>query len=469
MAHIVYISIGMGSTLHTSLELGRRLRNKNHQVTFVSHRDVGQWFDLHGFPFHRLLGPGQAAQQQVDDHSPMFSWRSLGEISRWVGRRRKHRRASLENDEIETLVKRLGPDLLIIDLECHFAVIATYGLGIPTVLASFFFTTFRSLGLPPLHTFRMPGGGLRNRLGNERAWLRTWYDTRCLELGHRFSKAGLMAAMSEVSFGTVQFSDLKALARLRAYPRRRETDRFQWLRPYMYRHLPVISFNAWELEFPHDRHPNLRYVGPVINRHRPEPYQDTASAEQWKRFKQAHAVNPTSRPRLIYCSVGSFLAPKQRFVQRLFELARRRKDWVLVIGLGKTVESDGMGAVPANVHLLEWAPQIDVLGLADCALVHAGISTINECIYCEVPMIIHSLHTVDQDGNAARMAWHRLAIVGNVYADSAQQIERNIERALGDAAMRRNLAAARKQLLAYEDTNTAVTAVENMLGTSSDS
>lgn len=271
MANIVYISVGMGSTLHSSLELGRRLDEAGHEITFVSHMGIGDWVALYGFPFVRLTGHREAKQQSNGDPRPKPFWRNAGSMLRWMVRQRRIRRQSIENDEIEALVSRLAPDLLLIDIECHFAVIATAGLGIPTVLAMFWFSTFRRPGLPPLHVDMLPGSGLKQRLAIRAAWLRLWMETRRLEWRRRLGRRGLKAALSPVQYGTVHYSDLKSVARYRRYRLGRETDRFQWLRPYMYRHLPVITFNAWDMEFPHTPHANLHYVGPMLNLHRREP------------------------------------------------------------------------------------------------------------------------------------------------------------------------------------------------------
>lgn len=463
MANIVYISVGMGSTLHSSLELGRRLDEAGHEVTFVSHVDIGDWVGLYGFRFVRLIGHRQAEKQSNADPMPKPSWRNTRCMLRWILRQRRIRRQSIENDEIETLVSRQAPDMLLIDIECHYAVIATAGLGIPTVLTMFWFSTFRRPGLPPLHIYMMPDGGLKHQLAIGTAWLRLWMETRRLEWRRRFSRRGLKAALNPVSYGTVHYSDLKSVARHYRYRLARETERFQWLRPYMYRCLPIITFNAWEMEFPHTPHPNLHYVGPMLNPHRPEPYTDVDSAKCWARFKDDYRHEAKPRRRVVYFSLGSYLSPDQQFLKQVLAVAERRSDWVFILGLGGLVDRDGFALVPANVLVLNWAPQLDVLKIADCAVIHAGISTINECIYCQVPMVIHSTHTVDQDGTAARIAFHRLGVVADKRRDSSEQVERNIERALMDEAMRRNLAAMKGYFLTYQTSNAAVSALEKIL------
>lgn len=172
-------------------------------------------------------------------------------------------------------------------------------------------------------------------------------------------------------------------------------------------------------------------------------------------FKDDYQREAEPTRRLIYCSLGSYLTPDRQFLKRTLAVAERRSDWVFILGLGGQVDMDGFASVPANVLVLNWAPQLDVLKIADCAVIHAGISTINECIYCQVPMLVHSTHTVDQDGTAARVAFHRLGIVADKRRDYSEQIEGNIERVLMDETIRRNLAAMQGYFLTYETSNVA--------------
>lgn len=63
---------------------------------------------------------------------------------------------------------------------------------------------------------------------------------------------------------------------------------------------------------------------------------------------------------------------------------------------------------------------------------HGGFNTVKECMQFQVPMLIYALKTKGYDwlGNAARVKWRGLGIVGNIYKDSPKTIRENIEKAL---------------------------------------
>ena len=145
-------------------------------------------------------------------------------------------------------VRSLDPDLLLIDIEVHYAVIVTASLGIPTALATNFFSPFRLPGLPPLHTDIQPGSAY----AIDAAWRRARAGAFLRRLGDRFGKRRLPSLLRPVRFGTYGLNDIRALARVHGFNLRARADRSQWLRPHVYRDLPIVCYNAEAMELPHD-------------------------------------------------------------------------------------------------------------------------------------------------------------------------------------------------------------------------
>jgi UDP:flavonoid glycosyltransferase YjiC (YdhE family) len=462
VARIVYISIGMNSTVHGALECGRRLAAAGHELIFVSHRDISGQVEPAGFRFVDLRMDREYRRRHDETPAPPWSTANTGRLLSWYRQRRQLRRESCEEREIERTVAELTPDLLLIDIECHFAIIATAALNIPTALPTFFLCIYRRPGLPPLNTPLIPGTNWKERLRVGTAWWRLHLDATLQRSSESFSINGLKEKLWPVYQGTVRYPDLKRVARSRGYNLRRETDTRQWLRPMMHRYRPVISFNANELDFDHEPHPNLHFVGPMLNLRRPESNLDPVSAARWQAYKDSRSATATPRP-LVYCALGSYLSPDRPFIERVLTVAGRRRDWDFVLGLGSLLPAETMGASQQNVVILNWAPQLEALAMADCALIHAGISTINECIYCEVPMVMHSTHTVDQDGNAARAAFRGLGLVADKATVTATTIERNIERAMSDPEIRLRLAAMRAEFIRYRETGALERVIEELL------
>ncbi|MEM7355786.1 MAG: nucleotide disphospho-sugar-binding domain-containing protein [Acidobacteriota bacterium] len=455
---ILYLTNGMSSTLNSSFELSRLLLAAGHEVSYASPADVSQQVEAQGHPFHPLSGD-RTFQELVHD-DPAF-WSTVTRprnALRWLARRRRIRRQSIANDEIERLVGRLAPDVLLIDIEMHFAILATAAAKIPTLLPIVWFSIFRRPGVPPLHTDGMPGGTPARRRAITRAWWRLRLETLHMELRQAWSRFRRGDLLPPVPYDTVRYADLRALARDRGLPLRRIVSRAHWLRPALYRNLPVLCFNAWEMEFPQSPHPNLHYVGPMIARQRRETQIDPASTERWQRFRDQR---DPGRP-LIYCSLGTYWSADEAFLRRVLDVFDRRNDWDLVLGLGGKLAAEALAPLPSNALVLDFAPQLDVLEIASCAITHGGITTLNECVALQVPMVVYSTHYVDQDGCAARIAFHGLGLVANKDRDSSQDLERNVERALSEPNLRRNLAAMRRHFDAYERSNAAVRLIERV-------
>ena len=263
---------------------------------------------------------------------------------------------SIESDELTSTIRRLEPDVLLIDVEMFAAVIATSHLGIPTLLPMGFFSIFRCPGLLPLNTAMHPGTTPWRRFKIQCAWWQFRMRAIVKRLRRRYSRTGIGDYFRPLSCNTREIVTLQALARQHGYRLRSETDRTQWLSPYTYRHLHVISYHPWELELPHDPSPLVHYVGPMINTERTDPPLPLKAARRWGTLKAARASARSSPRPLIYCSLSTFWAADTGFLGRVLEVFVKRSDWDLVLGLrGKRTATD-LAPVPDNALLLDWAP-----------------------------------------------------------------------------------------------------------------
>ena len=459
MSHIAYISIGMNSTVHGSIELGRRLSAAGHQVTFLSHQRIARQVRANGFEFVRLEADDSwkaAAEQFPRPANPLRLWH-------WVRTMRRLRRRSMQLAELDAAIEQLRPDLVLIDIECHVAIIASRQWRIPVALPMFWLSIFKQKDRPPLNTPLFPPKSLADRIAVSLAWAKLHARVIAGRLKEFLSGSVVRARLRPVFYSTIRYTDLADLARVRGYRLKEEVDRLQWLRPYMYMRLPILSLNVYELDFPHSVHPNLSYIGPMLNRRRAETHIEPEAAQPWSDYKSKRARSDSNSRPLIYCAFGSYLASDPMLIDDILGLAKRRKDWDFLIGLGATRTPDDFDTPPQNVILMDWAPQVEVLNYASCSVVHAGIATINECIFNEVPMIVMSTHTNDQDGTAARVKFHGLGVVLEKNSVTAEQLEQHIEASLTDQSMKSALAKMSGLQSDYEQRNLAVRKIEQLL------
>lgn len=437
MARILYITTGMTSMVNAGVELADRLRSRGHEVEFASHRDCGPSVADAGFQFTHL-------KRDHEIHAAYETAQSKRE-------RLAARRRSIQNTEIEELVTGVKPDLMLIDMELHFALLVTRPLGIRTAIPVVWYSVFQSATNPPLHTSFTPDDGLRARA----AWVLLWAN-RTRRLGReRIAQSLRLRTPKPLDYSCRSRLDLAELARSRGVRIRAYTKIYEWLNPHTYSRLDVISFNPTEMEFAEQQHPFLHYVGPMINGR----VSDRTDMSKWSAF--ASNRDPT-RP-LVYCSLGSFWDIDHAFLHKVIDVFRQRSEWDLVLGLGNKADPSEFENIPENVLLLSWAPQVEILRHSSAAVTHGGISTINECIANGVPMVGYSTGRVDQNGCVARLVYHGLGVAGDRSSDGPREIESALATVMTSGEFRARCEAMGAVADAYRTSGRAEDVIESLL------
>jgi zeaxanthin glucosyltransferase len=453
VAHLVLITSSIASIYNANIELARRLALAGHRVTYACPDNIRDLVEAQGLEFVQLPGPaGGHPVAARDGGGPVKILRWLARLPT-VSQRQQQAIAALGVSGFAQLARTLAPDLLLIDVELHQYTIAARAAGLPVALLSTWIALCKRPGLPPLHRYIVPGQGWSGRPpGIEWAWLRY----RAWKRWH-----ALLQAVRSV--GVSPYSVLKRFAAQVGFPFDAEVAPDQWLLPFPYRSLPVLSLNAFELDLPHVPAPGYFYVGPMVAAQRREPAGATVPPDL-EALLADRATAPRARP-LIYCAFGAFFqGDDSAFVKRVVQAVAERPDWDVVIGLGGRGEPARLGPLPGHVRAYGWVPQLRVLEQADCAVIHAGISTINECVHFGVPMLAYPFkRTTDQMGNAARITYHDLGIVGDRDADSAQQIRQRIERVLRARSFTAAVGRMRDHARRYEREARAEALVERLL------
>lgn len=296
------------------------------------------------------------------------------------------------------IVRSLNPDLLLLDIEMHPQIMATAMSPYPVALLCPFISIWNRANLPPIHTGILPGKGWRGQWwGMQWNWLRYGWRKRKENQRDRRQQMGLD-----------HMSLLHCYARQTNYPFRARSGFTQWLVPYPHRALPILCLHAQELDFPHNSHPSMHYLGPMVAESRAEK----------------GAVSPaeaSSKPTL-----AAFLKP-------------------------------------ANLCVLQWAPQLQILSQADCAIINGGAHSITECIHFGVPMLIYPLPRDDQNGNAARVVYHKLGIVSHPEQESPTLIQQHLQSLLTDPSYRTKVSQMRSQFQRYAEEKTSIRVVETLL------
>lgn len=450
MGRILCITSGLSGILNASYEIAHRLQTANYQVIIASPAPVGEKVVAQGFDYRQLPPVNFFPCPPLPDfHGPLIKLKRFWFRLKNGSRLRKISQHSLHMPEFEKILLELKPDFILVDIELHEHIFTIFSLGVPFSLLSQWFSLWKRPGLPPLLHDTIPGVGWRgSKIGMEWAWVQVkiwrWWV---------FNKKRILYA------GTDRRTTLKNYARQVGFPLHFIRQNF-WPGPFSYSTLPVITITAQEMEFPHDIRPSMYYVGPMVYSNRRELQEDGVIKQKLENIFQRKLEEGLS---LIYASVSSFSLGDVAFLQRLIKAVEPKKKWILVIALAGRIKVEELGPLPGNVYPFSWIPQLLVLRHADCSINHGGIHTIHECLYYQVPMIVYSGKTSDQNGCAARVHFHGLGIMADKDKDTTMDIRHNIEKILGEPAYKKKSQQFFEKCRRYHDENILAETIGQLL------
>ena len=437
MANIVCITSGLSGILHASFALAARLEAAGHQVTCASPENVREQVEAQGFQYVQLPALVLDPEPEVPARKGPFR-----KIKRWWYKirhaedRQKQSLASIGLPLIREKLESFSADLLLIDVELHEYILMAYAEKMPLVLLSQWFSLWKGHGVPYLLHDTIPDRGLK---GHPAVIAFAWWRVSW----HRW---WMFTKKNWMSVGTDRRSALLQAADSLGFPRQLIRENY-WPGPFTYRELPVMSMTAWEMEFPHQKRQQLHYIGPMVFTGRKDTQQDEADK---KKLSQLLERTRRGDQALIYCSVSSLKAGDRIFLEKVCRAVAREPAWILILGLGGRLKRDFLPDIPENVHPFSWVPQLQVLEKAHCSINHGGIHTINECVHYQVPMLVYSGKRSDQNGCAARVAYHELGLIGDKDQDTTDDIHRKISRVLSENKYRLRMLEMNQYYQAYQ-------------------
>jgi UDP:flavonoid glycosyltransferase YjiC (YdhE family) len=217
---------------------------------------------------------------------------------------------------------------------------------------------------------------------------------------------------------------------------------------------PELILCPQEFDFPEPQGRGKRklyYVGAEVDLQRHEELFDWS----W--------IDPDKR--LIYCSFGSMseiYSNLLRFFETIIEAVRNLPQYQLVLKTGVDFGHESFKNVPANVLLVKRAPQLRILQRTSIFIMHGGVNSIKEALCYGVPMIVFPSVT-DQPMNAARVAYHRLGLTGDMLTVTVDQARALIQK-VGETDLYRERANHFRDIIRqYEEAQVSVKVVEAFL------
>jgi MGT family glycosyltransferase len=134
---------------------------------------------------------------------------------------------------------------------------------------------------------------------------------------------------------------------------------------------------------------------------------------------------------LIYVSLGSLINENEAFFRECIA-AFRGSDYFVLMSTGNGVRPEVFGALPENITIHSWVPQIEVLKRAALFITHAGLGSVHDGLYFGVPLLL-----VPQQGEQTLIAQRVVELGAGLMLKKAQvnaeSVRSNATRLLSDS------------------------------------
>jgi len=398
---IGFLSLPVPGHLNPMTTLARKLQSRGHDVVFISLADVAPFVDAAGIPFvpcsEKAYPAGAAA---------MLS-RRLSELSGeealhfTVNSMMKGYTESLYESLPATLSKA-GVDGLVLDQYQPY------------------------VELIPMH-LRMPFVQVSNALHVDY----TGQTPICfVDWPHETGAEALARNMEGVRRARKLLEPVTATAQTYAKEAGLSVD---WNNPHS-----TLSPLAWITQCPRELDfgsapdfPQFQYAG---------PFHDGRGRMNFDFPWQQLTGEP-----IIYASMGTLQNGLIDIFRSITQAAIGLKELQFVLAVGGHLDPKQLGVVPANVMVVSYAPQIEVLKRSALCITHAGLNTVLESLSNGVPMLAIPI-TNDQPGVAARIADKKVGVVMSPNHASPGNLVTTIKRVLGDSTFRDSVQRVQKAI-----------------------
>ncbi|WP_280398291.1 macrolide family glycosyltransferase [Nocardia carnea] len=113
-------------------------------------------------------------------------------------------------------------------------------------------------------------------------------------------------------------------------------------------------------------------------------------------------TRPATAEKILLISLGSAYTRQPAFYRNCLEAFGDLPGWHVILQIGRYVDPAELGAIPSNIEIHSWVPQLAILQQADAFITHAGMGGSSEGLSAGVPMIAVP-QAVDQFDNADRL------------------------------------------------------------------
>ncbi|MEU5896874.1 MULTISPECIES: macrolide-inactivating glycosyltransferase [Streptomyces] len=178
---------------------------------------------------------------------------------------------------------------------------------------------------------------------------------------------------------------------------------------------------------------------------------DRAAQGEWER--------PAGAEKVLLVSLGSAFTKQPAFYRACVEAFGDLPGWHVVLQVGRHVDPAELGALPGNVEVHPWVPQLAILKQADAFITHAGAGGSQEGLATATPMVAVP-QAVDQFGNADMLQALGVARHLPMEEATAATLREAVLALAGDPEVARRLGEIQRAMAAEGGTKRAADLIE---------
>jgi len=358
---IGFVSLPLSGHLNPMTALARKLQSRGNEILFIGDLDIESTVRAANLPFEPYCEEEHPAGSIARIWAPVAKLHGLDVI--------RYSAHEIFPTSLKVALKRLpkklvetGVEAVVLDAVPVHLPLVPMSLGIPFVQV-WNILHFDSSGATPPMFFSWPHKTTSDALARNIEGLTT--------LGTFFAPMTAVAqAYAKENGLQIDCSDYGAIASK----------------------LAIITQTPRQFDFEGAPWPaHFHYAGPLHDDGGREPV-----AFPWEKL--------TGEP-LIYASLGSLVNGHPRIYRAILGAVEKLTGVQVVLSIGKNLNHDDLGPIPANALVVRTAPQIELLKRAVLCITHAGLNTALEALARGVPMVAIPIG-FDQPGVAARIAHH---------------------------------------------------------------
>lgn len=411
---IAFLGVRVPGHLNPMTTLARRLKNRGHDVVFISVLDTEPFVLAAQLPFIPYC----------EKELPLGSVRQMtDQLSKLQGQAALEFSISAVASGLESSFRNLPQTLLENRVDALVLDQVDYGLGLVPMY----------LGMPYVH--------VSNALhldysGNTPFCTFDWKHETTPEALAR-NQAGVRGFMQVYE---------PATSIARAYAKQVGLD-IDWTRPFA-----TMSELAWltqtpkEFDFESSHWPSqFHYTG---------PFHDGVG-----RIESDFPWNRLMGEPLVYASMGTLQNGLESVFNTIAEAVGTRREMQLVLSIGPALDSKYIGSLLPNCIVVNHAPQMELLKRSALCITHAGLNTVLESLTQGVPMVAIPI-TNDQPGVAARIAHTQTGAYLSLQEMTSSRLSTLVDQVLSNSEYRENAAKMKQAITKSNGLERAVELLE---------